>query len=96
MKNEYTQEIVLQGKKNGMVVLLGIIALYIAAIAAIVGGGILLDNGEGIGVVLLAPGIIAVLLGWIPACGLKVLKPQEALVLTLFCFVKFRNRYHYL
>ena len=84
MKNEYTQEIVLQGKKNGMVVLLGIIALYIAAIAAIVGGGILLDNGEGIGVVLLAPGIIAVLLGWIPACGLKVLKPQEALVLTLF------------
>ncbi|MBR6527651.1 MAG: SPFH domain-containing protein [Lachnospiraceae bacterium] len=84
MKNEYTQEIVLQGKKNGMVVLLGIIALYIVAIAAIVSGGILLDNGEGIGVVLLAPGIIAVLLGWIPACGLKVLKPQEALVLTLF------------
>lgn len=84
MKNEYTQEIVLQGKKNGMVVLLGILALYIVAIAAIVGGGILLDNGEGIGTVLLAPGIIAALLGWIPACGLKVLKPQEALVLTLF------------
>ena len=84
MKNEYTQEIVLQGKKNGMVVLLAIIALYIVAIAAIVAGGILLDNGEGIGAVLLAPGIIAVVLGWIPACGLKVLKPQEALVLTLF------------
>lgn len=84
MKNETTQEIVLQGKKNGMVVLLGIIALYIVAIAAIVGGGILLDNGEGLGAVLLVPGIIAVVLGWIPACGLKVLKPQEALVLTLF------------
>jgi len=84
MKNEITQEIVLQGKKNGMVVLLGIIALYIVAIAAIVGGGILLDNGEGMGAVLLVPGIVAVVLGWIPACGLKVLKPQEALVLTLF------------
>ncbi len=84
MKKEMTQEIILQGKKNGMAVLLGIIVLYIAAIAAIVGGGILLDNGEGIGTVLLVPGIIAVVLGWIPACGLKVLKPQEALVLTLF------------
>ena len=29
-------------------------------------------------------GIIWLSLGWIPFCGLKVLKPQEALVLTLF------------
>ena len=33
---------------------------------------------------LLLPGIVWVLVGWILFCGLKVLKPQEALVLTLF------------
>ena len=29
-------------------------------------------------------GLVILVLGWIPLCGLKVLKPQEALVLTLF------------
>lgn len=29
-------------------------------------------------------GILIDVLGWIPLCGLKVIKPQEALVLTLF------------
>ena len=35
-------------------------------------------------VFLLVAGIVYASLGWIPFCGLKVLKPQEALVLTLF------------
>ena len=33
---------------------------------------------------LLVLSILVLALGWIPICGLKVLKPQEALVLTLF------------
>ena len=33
---------------------------------------------------MLIIGIVWLSLGWIPFCGLKVLKPQEALVLTLF------------
>ena len=37
-----------------------------------------------IGLALFIPGLIWILVGWIPFCGLKVLKPQEALVLTLF------------
>ena len=36
------------------------------------------------GIVLLVVSIIVILFGWIFLCGLKVLKPQEALVLTLF------------
>ena len=84
MKNETMQEIVLQGKKNGMAILLGVIALYVAAIAAIVLAAFMLDEGVFLGIPLMILGIVAVVIGWIPLCGLKVLKPQEALVLTLF------------
>ncbi len=65
-----------------MIVLLGIIALYVLGIAGIIFGAILADETGN--PILLIPSIIVVVLGWIPACGLKVLKPQEALVLTLF------------
>ena len=72
-------------KKNGMLVLLAVILLYVAGVLGIVFGAINLDAGRNAaGVPLLVFGMLAVLLGWIPACGLKVLKPQEALVLTLF------------
>lgn len=78
-------EKVLTGKKNGMTVLLGILALYVAAVAGIVFSGIALEhNGGMLYGFTLAVSIIVSLLGWIPLCGLKVLKPQEALVLTLF------------
>lgn len=59
---------------------LGSIALIICGAAALEGGG----SGTAIGGVLLVIGIIYVSLGWIMFLGLKVLKPQEALVLTLF------------
>ncbi len=71
-------------KKNGLPVLLLTIMLYILAIAAIGFGGMLVEEGAGYGAVFLVFGIAWLLLGWIPWCGLKVLKPQEALVLTLF------------
>ena len=78
------EEKILNTKKNGMAVLLGSLALYIAAILALIFGAVILDDGKLSGLALLIPGIIWILVGWLPFCGLKVLKPQEALVLTLF------------
>lgn len=71
-------EIVLKNKKNGMFVLLLTILLYITAIAGFVFGCVI-ENAVLITVCCI---VMAVL--WIAFLGLKVLKPQEALVLTLF------------
>ena len=75
------EEKVLQKKKNGMVMLILFILLYIAAMAIIVIGA---KTDGGSGRVLIAAGTVYLALGWIPFLGLKVLKPQEAAVLTLF------------
>ena len=75
------KEIVLDKKKNGMAVLLGIIVLYVLAILGILA---FCAQPWGATVALLVLSILVLALGWIPICGLKVLKPQEALVLTLF------------
>ncbi|WP_026528465.1 SPFH domain-containing protein [Butyrivibrio sp. VCD2006] len=73
------------GKKNGMTALLAFTILYAAAIALIVFSAIQLDDGgSGVYVALLVLGCIYTALGWFPFLGLKVLKPGEALVLTLF------------
>ena len=74
-------EKVLNNKKNGMAMLLLFIALYICAIALVILGGVMLDS---IGVITLVVGILYCAVGWILFLGLKVLNPQEALVLTLF------------
>ena len=78
------EEKILNTKKNGMAIMLLCILLYVGAILGVVFGGINLDKGRMIGLALFIPGLIWILVGWIPFCGLKVLKPQEALVLTLF------------
>ena len=72
------EERVLVKNKNGMLMLLLFAALYLAALVLIVVSAVL-EN-----FVLLAVGIVYLCLGWIFFLGLKVLKPQEALVLTLF------------
>lgn len=72
------EEKILQGKKNGMLVLLLTILLEIAAIAGMI-LGIALDN-----LILTIFCIVWMCVGWLPICGLRILKPQEALVLTLF------------
>ena len=61
-----------------MAVLLGYLALLAAAVLAIIYGAV---RGHVFFVVL---GVLYVSLGWIALCGLRILKPQEALVLTLF------------
>ena len=76
------EEKLLLHKNNGLLVLLVTTLLYIAAIAASIGGGLILEDGGN--PALFIVGIVWLCVGWIPWCGLKVLKPQEALVLTLF------------
>lgn len=71
-------------KKNGMIALLAVIVTYALAIGAFIYGGIQMDHGKGGFGVLFAIGIIVCFVAWIPLCGLKILGPQEALVLTLF------------
>lgn len=70
--------------RPGMPLLFLFILLYLAAIGLIILGGVLLDNGSNIGALPLVVGILWVLIGFIPFIGLKIIKPQEALVLTLF------------
>lgn len=72
------QEKILSNKKNGMLMLLVSVLLYFASIALIVFGAI-----YGM-MPLMIIGILWMSLGWILFVGLRVLKPQEALVLTLF------------
>lgn len=79
------KEKIYTGKKNGMAVMLLTIVLLLAGVASVIVGAIMLEaKASPVGVALLVIGIIICVLGWIPFCGLKVLKPQEALVLTLF------------
>jgi regulator of protease activity HflC (stomatin/prohibitin superfamily) len=64
-------------KKNGMAVLLLTILLLVGGIALLV---FAVNNSP----LLFIPAGVILCLGWVPLCGLKILKPQEALVLTLF------------
>lgn len=72
------QEKILTKKKNGMAMLVLFGALYAGAILLTVYAA---DRGPA---AFFAAGIIYLCVGWIPFVGLKVLAPQEALVLTLF------------
>ena len=72
------KEKVLDNKKNGMGMMVLFILLYAVAAATVIFGAAFEQ------IPLMVIGIIWASLGWIPFLGLKVLKPQEALVLTLF------------
>ena len=79
-------EKILNIKKHGMAVLLGVILLYAVAIAALIFSAVSMEKQGACAANIagLAGSITVVSLAWILLCGLKVLKPQEALVLTLF------------
>ena len=72
------QEKVLSNRKNGMAMMLLFLFLYIAAVAVLVLGSVFIQ------IPLIVISSIWTAVGWVPFLGLKVLKPQEALVLTLF------------
>ena len=76
------EEKILKAKK-GLMPLILLLAAYVLAIVALIGGISIVDN-HAFGNVLIAIGLVWIILGWIPFMGVKVLKPQEALVLTLF------------
>lgn len=70
-------------KKNGMAVMLLTILVMLASLGCIIYGAAN-DLGGVMPVTVFVIGIVVLALSWIPLCGLKVIKPQEALVLTLF------------
>jgi len=78
------EEKILTNKKHGMAVLLLDLLVMIAAPVGLIYGIILDESGVSYGLFLIIPSLILLLVAWIPLCGLRVLKPQEALVLTLF------------
>ena len=78
-------EKILCAKKNGMQALLLITLCLLIALGVIIGGAFMLEaEMYSIGVPVFVIGVLWFCIGWIPYAGLKVLKPQEALVLTLF------------
>ena len=65
------EEKIITGHKNGMLVLLLELVLYIAAVVFLIVG----IHAGFLPLVVLC--VILLSLGWIPLCGLRVLKPQE-------------------
>lgn len=63
---------------NGLAVLILSILLYILACAVVI-FGVTQDI-----IPLIVIGLVYILIGWIPWCGIKILNPNEAYVLTLF------------
>ncbi len=66
-----------KARPNGAAALFGIFMMYVVAILILMNGAF---DSRLVAVVC----VLALVLGWIPLCGLKVLRPSEALVLTLF------------
>ena len=78
-------EKILSTKKNGMGMLLLFSFLYMLAIAGCIFSAISMGfSVTAPAIIVLIISIIWLSIGWVPFLGLKVLKPQEALVLTLF------------
>ena len=78
------KEKVLNGKKNGMAMLIVIVLMIATAIAGFVFGAIGDESGASYAPFLLVAAVVLLLLAFLFAPGLKVLKPQEGVVLTLF------------
>ena len=78
-------EKILTNKKNGMRVLLTTLLVMLIALAGTIAGGVLAETYDIWQCwILFGVCLVVFLFSWIPLCGLRVLKPQEALVLTLF------------
>ena len=74
------KEKVLSTRKNGMAMMLLFILLMLAGIAGFIVAIAMGDNGVFLGI----PCLLVIAAATVCTAGLKVLKPQEALVLTLF------------
>lgn len=79
------EEKILNGKKHGMRMLLITLLIYIADIALFAWSVVGVSRDESVlNITFLVVSIAIFFTAWILFCGLKILKPQEALVLTLF------------
>ncbi|HIW73108.1 MAG TPA: SPFH domain-containing protein [Firmicutes bacterium] len=79
------QEKILNNRKNGMAFLLLFIFLYLAAVGLLILGCVAVGRENyPAAAVLITVSVLWLAMGWVPFIGLKILKPQEALVLTLF------------
>ncbi len=70
--------------KNGMAMFFLSLLAYLLSFAVFVMGCVVVQDATVLGIVMIIAGGLWICLGWIPFLGLKILKPQEALVLTLF------------
>jgi regulator of protease activity HflC (stomatin/prohibitin superfamily) len=80
------KEKILTTKKRGMLALIITLLLELVYIAAFVFGATQIETENVVlgAVMMVVFGILAFFIGWIPFIGLRILKPEEALVLTLF------------
>lgn len=78
------EEKILKNKKNGMLVLVVEIFVLLAAFLGMIFGGMIGEEVHPAGWALFGASMVVLFIGWIPLLGLRILKPQEALVLTLF------------
>ena len=79
------EEILLKNKKHGMRTLLLGLLVELLALAGLICGAVMMETADStIGAVLFVAGLVLLCVGWLPLIGLRVLKPNEALVLTLF------------
>lgn len=76
------KEKILTTKKRGMLALIMSLLSLALSIALTVVGGIHLDNTDN--PLFFFIGLVWAFVAWIPLLGLRILKPQEALVVTLF------------
>ena len=81
--NDVCKEETITGKKNGMLVLLLTSIFYLGAMALTIVSAIFMQD-DLLWLIPMIIGIVWLCVGWFPFLGLRVLKPQEALVLTLF------------
>jgi regulator of protease activity HflC (stomatin/prohibitin superfamily) len=85
MNENLIKEKIYTTKKNGMPVLILTIIVLLASVGLIIASAMRLqDDTNFVNIAMLVVGIVIDTVGWIPFLGLKVIKPQEALVLTLF------------
>lgn len=71
---------------SGWLVLILALLLYLGALALTIIGGIAIESytDSTAGTVMLIIGIVWLCIGWFPFMGLRIIKPNEAMVLTLF------------
>ena len=82
---KYSEEKILK-PSSGLIALIIIIAVLLVSIAAMIMGGVLMDEFDNytLGVPSLVCGIIVCIASCVAFGGLKIVNPNESLVLSLF------------